>query len=63
MKTTEAREVRKPARGMPMRHGRRRADRKFPTEIPRCLDCGFEFDEPPFDLEACPECGGDIWQE
>ena len=36
-------------------------DWEYTGEIYKCLECGHEFRQPPYNFEVCPECGADFW--
>ncbi len=38
-------------------------DWEYTGEFFICFGCGHEFREPPYDIDICPECGADFWQD
>lgn len=39
------------------------SDWEYTGVVYACPDCGFTFEEYPPDLDLCPACGADVWQD
>jgi predicted RNA-binding Zn-ribbon protein involved in translation (DUF1610 family) len=38
-------------------------DWEYTGAIFMCPECGYQFDQPPYDHEICMACGADFWME